>query len=49
MKELVDPETELNELGEDGWELADTVEYVGGGTKFLIFKRPASEAEETHE
>lgn len=39
-KESVDPKAELNRLGEDGWELAGTVDYVGGGTKFLILKRP---------
>jgi hypothetical protein len=49
MKEATDPEPRLNELGADGWELADTVEYVGGGTKFLILKRPASEADAAHE
>lgn len=49
MKEMADPEAELNELGAEGWELAETVEYVNGGTKFLIFKRPASEANDTHE
>ncbi len=42
-KEAVDPKAELNELGEEGWELIDTVEYVGGGTKYLVFKRPAGE------
>ena len=41
-KEAQDPEGELNELGSDGWELADTVDYVGGGTKYLVLKRPAS-------
>jgi hypothetical protein len=40
-KEASDPKAELNELGADGWELVDTVEYVGGGTKYLILKRPA--------
>lgn len=40
-KEADDPETGLNELGEEGWELATTVDYVGGGTKYLVFKRPA--------
>jgi hypothetical protein len=40
-KEASDPKTELNELGADGWELVDTIEYVGGGTKFLVLKRPA--------
>ncbi|WP_435062287.1 DUF4177 domain-containing protein [Halobaculum sp. EA56] len=40
-KEAVDPKAELNELGEEGWELVDTVDYVGGGTKYLVLKRPA--------
>lgn len=39
-KEAVDPMAQLNELGDDGWEFVDTIEYVGGGTKFLVFKRP---------
>lgn len=34
-------EASLNELGGDGWELVDTVDYVGGGTKYLVLKRPA--------
>lgn len=41
MKEATDPETVLNELGAEGWELVDSVDYVGGGTKYLICKRPA--------
>jgi hypothetical protein len=40
-KESADPEAELNELGADGWELVTTVEYTGGGTKYLVLKRPA--------
>ena len=42
-KEAADPKAALNTLGEEGWELVDTVEYVGGGTKYLVFKRPAAE------
>lgn len=38
--EASDPRAELNELGAEGWELVDTIDYVGGGTKFLVFKRP---------
>ncbi|MFB6112386.1 MAG: DUF4177 domain-containing protein [Halobacteriaceae archaeon] len=41
-KEATDPTAALNSLGEEGWELATTVEYVGGGTKYLILKRPAN-------
>ena len=39
------PKAELDELGADRWELVTTVEYTGGGTKFLLFKRPAGEDE----
>lgn len=42
-KEAIDPKAELNELGNEGWELADTIDYVGGGTKFLVFKRLAKD------
>jgi hypothetical protein len=42
MEEASDPKDVLNELGQDGWELVTTVEYTGGGTKYLVFKRPAS-------
>jgi hypothetical protein len=44
-KEASDPKTELNELGTNGWELVTTIEYTGGGTKFLVFKRPTTESE----
>jgi len=40
-KEARDPASALDEAGRDGWELVDTIDYVGGGTKFLVFKRPA--------
>ena len=39
-KEADDPVDELNELGAAGWELAETVDYTGGGTKYLVLKRP---------
>lgn len=42
-KEATDPKAALNELGEEGWELAETIDYVGGGTKFLILKRRVEE------
>ncbi|WP_049947827.1 hypothetical protein [Candidatus Halobonum tyrrellensis] len=41
-KEVSDPTADLNELGAVGWELVDTLDYTGGGTKFLVFKRPSS-------
>ncbi|WP_227357644.1 DUF4177 domain-containing protein [Haladaptatus salinisoli] len=39
-KEAEDPQAELNAHGKDGWELIETIDYTGGGTKFLVFKRP---------
>jgi len=42
-KEAKDPTEELNDLGAEGWELVETIEYTGGGTKFLLLKRPARE------
>lgn len=39
-KEASDPVDELNELGAEGWELAGTLDYTGGGTKYLLLKRP---------
>jgi hypothetical protein len=42
-KELENPVDELNELGAEGWELTETIEYVEGGTKFLVLKRPTGE------
>jgi hypothetical protein len=38
--EASDPIEELNELGDDGWELVCGVDYVDGGTKYLVLKRP---------
>ena len=49
-KESADPEADLNELGEKGWELCETIAYTGGGTKFLVLKRPAdADTESTRE
>jgi len=39
-KEATDPVGRLDELGAEGWEVVGTVDYVGGGTKFLLLKRP---------
>jgi len=44
-KEVEDPQAELNRYGSDGWELAETIEYVGGGTKYLVFKRPVTDGD----
>jgi hypothetical protein len=39
-KEATDPESALTALGAEGWEVTATVDYVGGGTKFIVLKRP---------
>ncbi|SDQ41015.1 protein of unknown function [Natronobacterium texcoconense] len=39
LKEAGDPESTLNEFGKHGWELTETIDYVGGGTKYLVLKR----------
>lgn len=44
-KEAEDPREVLNELGADGWEFVETIDYDGGGTKFLVFKRPLRASE----
>lgn len=46
-KEATDPKAQLNELGAEGWELVETIEYTGGGTKLLVFKRPADAEDES--
>ena len=51
-KESADPTEELNELGAEGWELCESIAYTGGGTKYLVLKRPAdadADAETTRE
>lgn len=35
-----DPEETLNELGDEGWELAETIQETTGRTKYMVFKRP---------
>ena len=44
-KEAEDPVSRLNELGADGWEVATTVDFVGGGTKYVVLKRPVTPSE----
>lgn len=39
-RETIDPTAELNELGDEGWELTATIDYDKGGTKLLLLKRP---------
>ncbi|WP_135851269.1 DUF4177 domain-containing protein [Halorussus salinus] len=46
-KEVRDPSGLLDEMAAEGWELDETIDYVGGGTKLLVFRRPATaDAEE---
>lgn len=40
-KESADPKADINELAADGWRLVETIDYTGGGTKFLVFERRA--------
>ncbi|WP_049954589.1 DUF4177 domain-containing protein [Halostagnicola larsenii] len=44
-KEAEDPKAELNQLGAEGWEFVETIAYEGGGTKYLVFKRPVQSGE----
>jgi hypothetical protein len=44
LKEARDPTARLNDLGADGWELAETIDYSGGGTKLLVLKRRVADA-----
>ncbi|UPM45073.1 DUF4177 domain-containing protein [Halocatena salina] len=39
-KEATDPEAVLNERAANGWRFVDTIDYTGGGTKYLVFERP---------
>lgn len=43
-------ETELNQLGKEGWELSGTFSYGGGsGNGSMIFKRPKNIAKDSNE
>ena len=44
-KEAEDPKAELNRLGAEGWDFVETIDYEGGGTKYLVFKRPLESSE----
>ena len=41
-KEAEDPKDAINELAAKGWRLVDTIDYTGGGTKYLVFERPGN-------
>lgn len=40
---MEEPESELNDLGEEGWELVEQINMDLGATQALIFKRPKEE------
>lgn len=46
-KESEDPKTQLNDLAAEGWRLVETIDYTGGGTKFLVFERSIRKTDET--
>ena len=48
-KEAEDPKDQLNELAAEGWRLVDTIDYTGGGTKYLVFERPVRSDEATED
>lgn len=48
-KEAENPRAELNELAADGWRLVETIDYTGGGTKYIVFERPARSDDNEHE
>lgn len=46
-KESVDPKAALNDLAAEGWRFVGTIEYTGGGTKFLVLERPARPSDDS--
>ncbi|WP_049901920.1 DUF4177 domain-containing protein [Halococcus agarilyticus] len=48
-KESEDPKDELNDLAAEGWRLVDTIDYTGGGTKFIVFERPAGSSDDSED
>ncbi|MDS0258167.1 DUF4177 domain-containing protein [Haloarcula sp. S1CR25-12] len=45
-KESEDPKKELNELAAEGWRFVETIDYSGGGTKYLVFERAKQSADD---
>lgn len=39
-KEAEDPKADINELAAEGWRVIETIEYTGGGTKYIVLERP---------
>lgn len=48
-KEAEDPKAQLNELAAEGWRFVDTIDYTGGGTKFIVFERPVRSTDDADE
>lgn len=48
-KEADDPEDEINELAAEGWRLTMTIDYTGGGTKYIVFEHPADSTEDSED
>ena len=46
-KEAEDPKAEINELAAEGWRFVETIDYSSGGTKYLVFERPAQSADDS--
>lgn len=46
-KEAEDPRDEINEPAADGWQLVETIDYTGGGTKYLVFEHLAWKTDQT--
>ena len=40
-KEAENPTAEVNELAAEGWRLVETIDYTGGGIKYLVFEHSA--------
>jgi hypothetical protein len=48
-KEAANPKSKINALAADGWRLIETIDYTGGGTKYIVFERPRSDGNNSHE
>ena len=48
-KEAEDPKDAINELAAEGWRLVDTIDYTGGGTKYLVFERPVGSNDDSRD
>ena len=48
-KEAENPKSAINKLAEEGWRLVETIDYTGGGTKYLVFERPVEPTTDSNE